>query len=67
MGAAGRVGAIVSAVAGAMLIDGGNLGFFGALAALMLVNALGFIAVRGHVPRLGPRIGPRLSCKDAHA
>ena len=52
MGAAGRVGAIVSAVAGAVLIDWGNLGFFGALAALMLVNALGFIAVRGHVPRL---------------
>jgi AAHS family 4-hydroxybenzoate transporter-like MFS transporter len=52
MGAAGRVGAIVSAMAGAMLIDGGNLGFFGALAALMLVNALGFIAVRGHIPRL---------------
>ena len=53
MGAAGRVGAIVSAVAGAALIDWGNLGFFGALAALMLVNALGFIAVRGHVPALG--------------
>ncbi|WP_245648667.1 MFS transporter [Sphingomonas sanxanigenens] len=52
MGAAGRIGAIVSAVAGAMLIDGGNLGFFGALAALLLVNALGFIALRGHVPRL---------------
>jgi AAHS family 4-hydroxybenzoate transporter-like MFS transporter len=52
MGAAGRVGAIVSAVAGAMLIDGGNFGFFGALGLLMLVNALGFIAVRRHVPRL---------------
>ena len=52
MGAAGRVGAIVSAVAGALLIDWGNLGFFGALAALMLVNALGFIAVRGHVPAI---------------
>lgn len=55
MGAAGRVGAIVSAVAGAMLIDGGNFGFFGVLAALLLVNALGFIAVRGHVPRLTPK------------
>ena len=52
MGASGRVGAIVSAIAGALLIDWGNLGFFGALAALMLVNALGFIAVRGHVPAL---------------
>lgn len=53
MGAAGRVGAIVSAVTGAMLIDFGNFGFFGALACLMLINALGFIAVRGHVPALG--------------
>lgn len=52
MGAAGRVGAIVSAVAGALLIDGGNRGFFGALAVLMLVNALSFIAVRSHVPAL---------------
>jgi AAHS family 4-hydroxybenzoate transporter-like MFS transporter len=39
-------------VAGAVLIDWGNLGFFGALGVLMLVNALGFVAVRGHVPRL---------------
>jgi AAHS family 4-hydroxybenzoate transporter-like MFS transporter len=31
MGAAGRAGAIVSAVAGASLIGGGNLGFFGVL------------------------------------
>lgn len=53
MGAAGRAGAIVSAVAGASLIGGGNLGFFGVLSGLMLVNAIGFIAVRGHVPRLG--------------
>ena len=53
MGAAGRAGAIVSAIAGAILIGWSNLGFFGALAALMLVNALGFIAVRGHIPRLG--------------
>lgn len=53
MGAAGRVGAIVSAVAGASLIGGGNLGFFGVLAGLMLANALGFILVRGHIPRLG--------------
>jgi len=53
MGAAGRAGAIVSAVAGASLIGGGNLGFFGVLSGLMLVNAIGFISVRGHVPRLG--------------
>lgn len=52
MGAAGRAGAIVSSVAGAGLIGGGNFLFFGVLAALMLVNALGFIAVRGHVPPL---------------
>ncbi|CAN5190807.1 MFS transporter [soil metagenome] len=52
MGAAGRVGAIVSAIVGALLINGGNLGFFGALAALMLVNAIGFVAIRGHIPRL---------------
>jgi AAHS family 4-hydroxybenzoate transporter-like MFS transporter len=59
MGAAGRVGAIVSALTGAMLIGGGNRGFFGALAALMLVNAVGFIAIRGHVPRLTVIKGPR--------
>ncbi|MGE4430343.1 MAG: MFS transporter [Sphingobium sp.] len=52
MGAAGRAGAIVSAVAGATLIAGGNFGFFGVLAGLMLVNMIGFIAVRGHIPRL---------------
>lgn len=50
MGAAGRAGAILSSVAGAGLIGGGNGRFFGVLAALMLVNALGFIFVRGHVP-----------------
>lgn len=53
MGAAGRAGAIVSAIAGAALVGGGNLKFFGVLTALMLINALGFIAVRGHIPRLG--------------
>lgn len=52
MGAAGRAGAIVSALAGAMLVGAANLGFFGALGVLMLINAVGFIAVRGHVPRL---------------
>lgn len=52
MGAAGRAGAIISAVAGATLIAGGNIGFFGALAALMLLNAVSFVAVRGHIPRL---------------
>lgn len=52
MGAAGRGGAIVSSIAGAGLIGGGHGVFFGILAALMLVNAIGFIAVRGHVPPL---------------
>ncbi|OYW85283.1 MAG: hypothetical protein B7Z20_09375 [Sphingobium sp. 32-64-5] len=52
MGAAGRAGAIISAVAGATLIAGGNFGFFGVLAALMAVNMIGFMAVRGHIPRL---------------
>ena len=52
MGAAGRVGAILSALSGALLVGWGNLGFFGVLAILMLVNAIGFAAVRGHVPRL---------------
>ena len=51
--AASASGSIVGAIAGAILIGWSNLGFFGALAALMLVNALGFIAVRGHIPRLG--------------
>ena len=51
MGAAGRVGAILSAFCGAWLVGAGNRGFFGALALLMIVNALGFIAVRGHIPR----------------
>jgi AAHS family 4-hydroxybenzoate transporter-like MFS transporter len=50
MGAAGRAGAILSSVAGAGLIGGGNGLFFGVLAALMLVNAIGFILVRGHIP-----------------
>jgi AAHS family 4-hydroxybenzoate transporter-like MFS transporter len=50
MGAAGRAGAILSSVAGAGLIGGGNRLFFGVLAALMLVNAVGFFFVRGHVP-----------------
>lgn len=52
MGAAGRLGAIVSAFAGAALIGMGNGGFFGSLAVLMVLNAGGFIAVRGHLPRL---------------
>lgn len=58
MGAAGRGGAILSSLAGAGLIGGGNLLFFGVLAALMLVNALGFIAVRGHIPALGRKDMP---------
>ncbi|WP_343046796.1 MFS transporter [Sphingomonas chungangi] len=50
MGAAGRVGALLSALIGAALIGAGSLGFFGALCFLMLVNAAGFVAVRNHVP-----------------
>lgn len=52
MGAAGRAGAILSALAGAMLIGNGNAGFFGTLVVLMLVNSAGLAAVRNHVPRL---------------
>lgn len=52
MGVAGRAGAIVSAVAGAWLIGGGAQMFFGSLAVLMLVNAIGFLVVRSHIPRL---------------
>jgi AAHS family 4-hydroxybenzoate transporter-like MFS transporter len=50
MGAAGRVGAIISALFGAALLGGGNASFFGILAILMFVNAMAFVAVRGHVP-----------------
>lgn len=52
MGAAGRLGAILSALAGAWLVGAGNSAFFGALIVLMLINCAGFIAVRQHVPRL---------------
>ncbi|MPT46956.1 MAG: MFS transporter [Sphingobium sp.] len=52
MGAAGRAGAIVSAITGAMLIGHGAAGFFGTLAVLMLLNAAAFAAIRGHIPRL---------------
>ncbi|WCT73782.1 MFS transporter [Sphingomonas naphthae] len=52
MGASGRIGAVLSALMGALLIGHGNLGFFGTLAVLMFVNAIGFVAVRGHIPRL---------------
>jgi MFS transporter, AAHS family, 4-hydroxybenzoate transporter len=52
IGAAGRIGAIASALAGAMLTGYGNPGFFGALAALMLINAASLALVRGHVPKL---------------
>lgn len=51
MGAAGRLGAIVSAIAGATLVTGNGL-FFGALCALMLLNLAGFLTVRRHIPRL---------------
>jgi len=54
MGAAGRLGAILSAFSGSWLIGAGNAGFFGILAMLMFVNAIGFFAVRGHVPRISP-------------
>ena len=57
MGAAGRAGAIISAVCGSWLIGGGAPMFFGTLAALMVINALGFIAVRGHIPRLAKAQG----------
>ncbi|HEY0315655.1 MAG TPA: MFS transporter [Sphingomonas sp.] len=52
MGAAGRIGAILSALSGATLIGAGNLGFFGVLAGLMVVNAIGFALIRGHIPRI---------------
>lgn len=52
MGAAGRIGAIVSSVSGAGMISGGNVRFFGILAVLMLINAVGFILIRRHIPPL---------------
>ncbi|MGI4877661.1 MAG: MFS transporter [Janthinobacterium lividum] len=55
MGAAGRIGAIVSAFSGAWLIGQGSAGFFGALGALMLLNAAGFAAIRRHIPRFVAR------------
>jgi AAHS family 4-hydroxybenzoate transporter-like MFS transporter len=54
MGAAGRVGAILSAVLGAYLVGVGNIGFFGILAVLMFVNAMAFVAVRRHIPARVP-------------
>jgi MFS transporter, AAHS family, 4-hydroxybenzoate transporter len=50
IGAAGRIGAIVSAFSGAFLTTGGSVGFFGVLAGLMLINAISLAIVRGHVP-----------------
>jgi AAHS family 4-hydroxybenzoate transporter-like MFS transporter len=64
IGAAGRIGAIASALAGAMLTGYGNPGFFGALAALMLINAASLALVRGHVPRLRPQQIP-IAYRDA--
>ncbi|WP_241127487.1 MFS transporter [Novosphingobium terrae] len=52
MGAAGRIGALVSAVAGSWLVAGRG-GFFAALGGLLIVNLLSFLAVRGHIPPLG--------------
>jgi AAHS family 4-hydroxybenzoate transporter-like MFS transporter len=52
VGATGRVGAIASALLGATLTAYGNKGFFGALALLMLINAISLALVRGHVQPL---------------
>lgn len=51
MGAAGRIGALVSALAGSWLVAGRG-GFFAVLGGLMIVNMLSFLTVRGHIPRL---------------
>jgi AAHS family 4-hydroxybenzoate transporter-like MFS transporter len=50
MGAAGRIGALVSAWP-----DHGwcrERRLFGVLGLLMIINMTGFLAVRGHIPRL---------------
>jgi len=52
MGAAGRAGALVSALAGSWLVAGRG-GFFSVLCVLMLINMTSFLVVRGHIPRLG--------------
>lgn len=52
MGAAGRLGALVSALAGSWLVAGW-MGFFAVLGAVMLANMASFLAVRGHIPPLG--------------
>ncbi|WP_245653839.1 MFS transporter [Novosphingobium rosa] len=52
MGAAGRIGALVSALAGSWLVAGRG-GFFAVLGVLLIVNMLSFLAVRGHIPPLG--------------
>jgi AAHS family 4-hydroxybenzoate transporter-like MFS transporter len=49
MGAAGRLGALVSALAGSWLVAGRS-GFFAVLGGLMIVNMLSFLTVRGHIP-----------------
>tara|TARA_R110002020_G_scaffold123648_2_gene280389 strand:+ start:774 stop:2219 length:1446 start_codon:yes stop_codon:yes gene_type:complete len=51
MGASGRIGAIISAFAGSLLIGWNNFGFFGVLAILMLVNCAGFALIKAHVPK----------------
>ena len=51
MGAAGRIGALASALAGSWLVVGWA-GFFAVLGALMLMNMASFLAVRGHIPPL---------------
>lgn len=52
IGAAGRIGAILSAFCGAVMTTGGSFGFFAILAVLMVVNAVALASVRGHVPKL---------------
>jgi AAHS family 4-hydroxybenzoate transporter-like MFS transporter len=51
MGAAGRIGALMSALAGSWLVSG-RMGFFSVLGLLMIINMAGFLAVRDHIPRL---------------
>jgi AAHS family 4-hydroxybenzoate transporter-like MFS transporter len=52
IGAAGRAGAIASALLGATLTRYGNTGFFGTLAVLLLINTISVALVRNHVPPL---------------
>ena len=49
MAGAGRLGAVLSAVGGATLIDGGSVAFFGALAVVLALEALFLACVRNHI------------------